>query len=171
VEAYKPTALQGVNAKFKCRRCNRALKDPISVEAGIGPTCAKKELEGPTRHPVMPLDPFDQETMDIMTRRKVHVPIFNIGQVHRHHSPAGMEFAYGGSGPADFAINILALFVASEGEDGVKLWDGSYVHPDVWSMHQEFKRDFIEPMSFYGGLIEGSTIRQWIDERRGRSAL
>ena len=30
-----------------CRRCNRPLRDPASVAAGIGPTCAAKEGEAP----------------------------------------------------------------------------------------------------------------------------
>lgn len=28
-----------------CRRCGRVLKTPVSVEAGIGPVCGRKESE------------------------------------------------------------------------------------------------------------------------------
>ena len=84
-----------------------------------------------------------------------------------HHSPSGFEFGYGGSGPADLALSILAAFVpVRAGESTERLYQGRRCSLFAWQYHQEFKREFIAPMTTEGGLIASQDIRAWIDSRR-----
>lgn len=63
-----------------------------------------------------------------------------------HHSPDGFEFGYGGSGPADLALNILALVVSPK---------------EAWHLHQQFKWDFIARAKA-GDLLPLSNVREWV---------
>lgn len=54
-----------------------------------------------------------------------------------NHSPTGFEWGYGGSGPAQLALAILA-HVFSHAEDQTTLNEDLAVH-----LHQRFKRDVI----------------------------
>ena len=71
----------------------------------------------------------------------------NVPHAIVHHSPTGMEWGYGGSGPADFALNILYLFTDRE---------------TAFNLHQEFKREFVATMPREGGEIKANIIRDWI---------
>lgn len=71
----------------------------------------------------------------------------NVPHLILHHSPTGFEWGYGGSGPADFALNILYLFTDKE---------------TAWNLHQQFKWEFIARMPYEGGEIKAETIREWI---------
>lgn len=67
------------------------------------------------------------------------------------HSPTGMEFGYGGSGPADLAANILALVVPMK---------------EAWRLHQDFKSDL---MARYlvrdGGRLPIVAVIDWVQDR------
>jgi len=67
-----------------------------------------------------------------------------------YHSPTGFEFGYGGSGPADLALNILYLFLD---------------FPRAWKLHKSFKWDFIAVMSKSGGIITAAEIKEWIKKK------
>jgi hypothetical protein len=155
-----------------CTRCGRALSDPISISIGMGPVCRANDAT--ERQIPMSKDkhdlPFDADLGDIVFGPGWDgSPHFNIPLRHIHHSPAGWSWGYGGSGPADFALNILAHFVDGtklEFEDPVRLWDGTNVPVVVWNLHQLFKRDFLENLPQDGGeTIVGSVIRTWLRER------
>ncbi len=64
-----------------------------------------------------------------------------------NHSPDGFEWGYGGSGPAQLAIAILADAVG----------DSYAVH-----RYQEFKRDVVQQLEHHDWLIEGPTLLSWI---------
>jgi hypothetical protein len=66
------------------------------------------------------------------------------------HSPDGFEWGYGGSGPSDFALNILSVFV------GQKL---------ATQYHQDFKWEFIYNLPYEGGTIKRDDILEWIKEK------
>lgn len=66
------------------------------------------------------------------------------------HSPTGFEWGYGGSGPADLALNILGLFVPP---------------PEAWRLHQDFKWRFIAGMPKEGGTIRGADVVSWIRQQ------
>jgi hypothetical protein len=66
----------------------------------------------------------------------------------RVHSPTGYEWGYGGSGPADLALNILALFLEP--------WD-------AWWLHQSFKFAHIGTLNPKGDTLSVARIRSWIE--------
>lgn len=70
----------------------------------------------------------------------------NVPWLVKDHSPDGFEFGYGGSGPADLALNALQAFLQLLGYRGEltgPLWDGNKVYELAWRLHQQFKWDFI----------------------------
>jgi hypothetical protein len=71
---------------------------------------------------------------------------------HRYmrHSPDGFEFGYGGSGPAECALNLLAEFI------GVK-------NATEKGLYQDFKFAFIGGIDQdHGGEIDAERIREWV---------
>ena len=65
-----------------------------------------------------------------------------------YHSPTGFEWGYGGSGPADLALNILALVVPVK---------------EAWRMHHDFKFARVASLPRDEGRIHLADVRQWID--------
>ncbi|MDF2758575.1 MAG: hypothetical protein K0S99_1207 [Thermomicrobiales bacterium] len=87
----------------------------------------------------------------------------SIPQRHVHYAPKGFDWGFGGSGPADLALNVLALFLPLAVEaTGVALRDGSSVSEAAWALHQAFKYDLIATLPRAGGHISTKTIRAWI---------
>ena len=87
---------------------------------------------------------------------------FGDGQelVHvQHHSTDSFEWGYGGSGPADLALSILELAIASEPRT-VKLWH-SYCSETAWRLHQQFKREWVAGWCNEWHITIGA-VRQWI---------
>jgi len=74
-------------------------------------------------------------------------------QRYVRHSPDGFEFGYGGSGPGDCALNVLALFV------GVK-------NATERGLYHDFKFRFIAPLDQdEGGSVSAADVRTWIAEQ------
>ena len=89
--------------------------------------------------------------------------ISSVPQRHVHYAPLGFDWGFGGSGPADLALNVLALFLPLAPEaTGVALRDGSTVSEAAWALHQAFKYDLIATLPRSGGHITAETIRTWI---------
>ncbi len=90
---------------------------------------------------------------DVICRREAGSAIVEgITQDWVWHSPAGFEWGYGGSGPADLALNIL---LAASGDR-----DFSAQH------HQAFKWRFVARLPAEGGVIAASEVLDWIAERQ-----
>ena len=164
-------------SSFWCLCCNRPLSVHESIERGIGPVCASRKQAEIASNPMADkVDlPFDPVSKDIVVERRGDGLHFNIYQAIYHHSPTGYEIAYEGSGPADFALNILEHFMRERGErptlvltnwpperdrgngpESIKVCESS------WYLHQDFKREFIATMGRDGGTIKGDDIRNWI---------
>lgn len=118
----------------RCTRCGRPLRDPVSMQRGMGPVCAVKARA-------------DQAMREAETRVVVTVN----GHPLRHavrHSPTGFEWGYGGSGPADLARSILLDYL-----------DG---HPQAEAvadaLYQRFKWDFVARFEHDGWRLPGSMI-------------
>ena len=81
----------------------------------------------------------------------------NVPQRLVKHSPSGFGWNYGGSGPADFALNILAVYIGQE-------------KAERNGLYQLFKVDFIQTLPFEGGTIKRADVMKWvkrkIEERR-----
>lgn len=82
---------------------------------------------------------------------------------HVHYAATGFDWGFGGSGAADLALNVLAVFLplAPEGT-GVALRDGSSVSEAAWALHQAFKYDLIATLPRAGGHITAKMIWAWI---------
>lgn len=156
---------------MKCRICNRTLKDPRWVAVGIGPICASKQAIAEAddgEQPVLLNVGSLQDVGLVCERRSDGKLAANIPHLFKWHSPTGFECGYGGSGPADLALNVLALLVprGSDGAEGWKIGDGQVVSATAGLLHQEFKRDFIATMPRTGGVIPIQTIRAWLAAKR-----
>lgn len=76
--------------------------------------------------------------------------LVDIPQRYVYHSPDGFEWGYGGSGPSDLALNILALFVPA---------------PEAWRLHHDYTWDVIAKLPREGGVITAQSVRRWIDKQ------
>ena len=114
--------------------------------------------------------PFDSGTGDAVCARdggRAGTKRFNIAPVALPHSPTGFEWGDGGSGPADFALNILARFLpaGTSGETvcgGVPGRGAGCVDGLAWELHQDFKWAFVARLPTEGGTIRGEEIRAWL---------
>jgi hypothetical protein len=87
----------------------------------------------------------------------------SLPQRHVHYAPTGFDWGFGGSGPADLALNILARFLPLSPEaNSAVLRDGSSISEAAWALHQTFKYDLIATLPRAGGDISAKTIRAWI---------
>ncbi|MHB1826781.1 MAG: DUF6166 domain-containing protein [Steroidobacteraceae bacterium] len=83
-----------------------------------------------------------------------------------HHSPSGFECGYGGSGPADLALSILAAFVPARADGPTeRLYKGARCSRFAWMHHQRFKWDLIATLPKEGGVLSAADIREWIAAR------
>lgn len=100
----------------------------------------------------------------------------NLPQVIKYHSPTGFEVGYGGSGPADLALNVLHLLIppspsAADADDemhGTTDVGGVRMSNLAFTLHQEFKQRFIATMDADGGVVPLAQIHAWIAERTAR---
>lgn len=92
-------------------------------------------------------------------------PVTNISHLVVHHSPDGFEFGYGGSGPADLALNVCQLYLNMTGYEGQqeKCYDGQCWRL-AFALHQEFKRTFIGGARRSGDVIPFERINAWFKE-------
>ena len=91
------------------------------------------------------------------------------------HSPTGFETGYGGSGPADLAVSILADFLGATPQRIDHVWRnalGYLKNKDAGHkalrLHQLFKSHFIVPRAIQPGQsyeISGAEIASWITEQ------
>lgn len=101
----------------------------------------------------------------ILERSEGGIPVTNVPHLVTHHSPAGFEWGYGGSGPADLALNILQAILVLREYSGeiVPCWRGE-CYAAAWKLHQDFKRQFIESAPHDGAVIPYAAVDAWLDE-------
>lgn len=89
----------------------------------------------------------------------------NIPHLVVEHSPSGFEWGYGGSGPADLALNVCQVYLNSIGYQGEKTqcYDG-YAWSLASVLHQDFKWRFIASAPREGITIPFAEIKAWFDE-------
>ena len=66
------------------------------------------------------------------------------------HSPSGIEWGYGGSGPADLARSVLVALADETTADG---------------LYQRFKAEVVARIPYAGGVLRAGDIRTWIDRQ------
>jgi len=82
-----------------------------------------------------------------------------------HHSPTGFEWGYGGSGPADLALNACEELVRMLGygnDEMVDCWRGQ-CSALAWQLHQDFKWQFIAPLPPEGGSVSYTDMKDWME--------
>lgn len=92
----------------------------------------------------------------------------NVPAIVRHHSPTGYEWGYGGSGPADFALNVVETLLRLKGFKGPKTddtWDKTEIFKASWALHQDFKSAFLLNMPEQGGVLSLDRVWGWIKNR------
>jgi len=102
----------------------------------------------------MKVNKIENWSEDIVCSRDADGIHTNVPRRIINHSPDGYEWGYGGSGPADFALNILSIFM---GQD------------EAWKYHQDFKWDFIAKLPYEGGTIKREDILAWIKKLKEAS--
>jgi len=76
----------------------------------------------------------------------------------RSHSPTGFSWGYGGSGPSQLALAILADFTGDDAE--------------ALRFYQQFKWAFVSNWPERAGWnIDGKQIGEWLDQERSRASL
>ena len=154
-----------------CSCCGRTLTDPTSVRLGIGPICrgarGMQDLDsGDGDDELCDYALLDPIEAGIVLRRDELGVHTNVPHLVTHHSPNGYEFGYGGSGPADLALNIVELVLRRMGYEGptMKCHQGECLE-EAWRLHQAFKFDFVAGVERQGGIIPYDTVVAWVTER------
>lgn len=80
-----------------------------------------------------------------------------------HHSPSGHEWGYGGSGPADLALDILNFFLPSNDQNGSTQCWCSTSSRIAYQLHQNFKQDIIAQIPKEGATTSKEAIIKWIE--------
>jgi len=137
----------------RCRICNRTLKNPAAIAKGIGPVCERRNgapihTSRKNDHDGDILVPYDggdfwierlyadtihdfpgvRGTFVVPEQHGASGCRSNVPRMIYYKSPTGYNFGYGGSGPADFALNICLQLVHA---------DDAYLH------FQRFKEQFV----------------------------
>lgn len=152
-----------------CSRCGRVLTDPTSVKLGVGPVCrgyrglGDAPTDGDEEQFTDYFLPFDPVEDGIVLKRDELGVHTNVPHLVTHHSPTGFEFGYGGSGPADLALNIVEMILHRMGYDGpmTKCWGGE-CYEKAYELHQSFKRQFVAGVPHQGCVIPLDTATSWV---------
>jgi hypothetical protein len=98
-----------------------------------------------------------------MLRRMDQQTSTNVPHLVIHHSPTGYAWGYGGSGPADLALNILEWVLRWEGYQGetVPCYEGRCFGL-AWDLHQAFRRDVIAVCDREDAHIPLATVTNWL---------
>lgn len=67
------------------------------------------------------------------------------------HSPSGLEWGYGGSGPADLARSVLLALADEETAE---------------RLYVAFKDDVVAHVPFAGGVLRAADVRAWLDRQQ-----
>jgi len=144
-----------------CIRCGRKLKTEPWAEMGVGRVCAEylgiqaKGLAGEKeeRQTAIHSNSKGIGVFEVMLERDASgYAVANVPHEVVHHSPTGFEWGYGGSGPAELALNILSAMIGQEAAQKNQLY-------------QQFKWDFIAHMPKEGGTIREEDMRKWLTEK------
>lgn len=157
-----------------CAICNKPLSDPKSVRQGIGPICWARimaDLEGnPDEYVDRMLDlglyPLDEAVVLIRDAKGI---ITNVPRIVEKHSPTGYEWGYGGSGPAELALNITEYYVRILGNQGYEIGKAhkereGVVHDATYMIYQDLKQEFLCSMEREGGRIAANEIMERIKD-------
>jgi hypothetical protein len=156
----------------RCSVCGRPLTDPESLSRGMGPICGGKSStpENVTRNYTDDFIDDVRLTEALVLRRSSDGrPQTNVPHLAVAHSPTGFEFGYGGSGPADLALNAVEALLIEIGFQGPRMNvnDGSCFCIAL-TLHQDFKWQFIAKAPREGARFNFSEIKAWVESHIGQ---
>ena len=67
------------------------------------------------------------------------------------HSPTGIEWGYGGSGPADLALSVLLALTDQQAAE---------------ALYQRFKHEVVAAVPEDGGVLRAADVRRWVERSR-----
>jgi hypothetical protein len=90
--------------------------------------------------------------------------------VAHHASDWGFEWGYGGSGPADLALNILEHLLREcefqSDRPPFATWSNGTVFQEAWDEHQNFKWEFLASLDRdRKHIIEWPVILAWLNQK------
>lgn len=151
------TKSQTFNPVYLCGACQRPADEHTDADYTARPACASaqvlerddRRLEHPLHDVIIERTPSGQ--IDTAGEPITDVTV-NVAHRYVVHSPTGFEFGYGGSGPADLALNILGAFVPAV---------------EAWRLHQGFKRHFLVSLDRdrFRHVLPADTIQEWIEQQ------
>lgn len=153
-----------------CGRCGRELTDPESVQRGYGPVCASKiaahqeQVVEETGDRFLWDPPLHEKLVLKLEDGKVYTNVPHL--VHSPHGP-GFAWGYGGSGPAELALNLTQYVLNREGFQGqtIEGYEGREYFQRAWRIHQRVKWAFIANAPEEGIEIPYETIHQLVMEQ------
>lgn len=162
------------HATTKCVCCGRPLSNDRSTHAGMGPACRARAAaadsgalldDAATLVGVPPL----LEAGLICARLADGRAATNVPHIVLQHSPTGFEWGYGGSGPAELALNVLHLILPPTGWEparplphAVRRGEHALVSESAERLHQLFKWGFLAGLPKAGGHIPLEVINEWV---------
>ncbi len=154
-----------------CGVCGRTLTNPISIARGIGPVCSGKGYGQEGQDMARTEDHCDRYINEpiedgIILKRDENGVATNVRHVVTHHSPTGFEWGYGGSGPADLALNIVEIMLHRLGYEGerTECFQGTCFR-QAFKLHQDFKWTFISGVPREGAVLSYEEVWTWVQER------
>ena len=165
IKVVKPTWVIRSSVFGSCIICKRPLKRPESMARGMGPVCAARQAaKEQTLAQTSRLLPEALSQGFIFKRLEDGRCATNIPQLVILHSPDGFECGYGGSGPADAALNIVEIALRRIGYRGEKMgcFQKTECFREAFRLHQEFKREFVASLPREGGTIPYTTAVNWV---------
>jgi hypothetical protein len=80
-----------------------------------------------------------------------------------YHSPSGFEWGYGGSGPADLALALLADVLGEEPtREALDTGAGRF---RSWLLHQDLKADLLVGLPHGGWRVSAGEVAAWAEGR------
>ena len=138
----------------------------------IPPTTARDREEGAAPRAGIPADapgrmvyvglrPSDRpgDTTVYVVERGERRPLTH----YPYHSPDGFEWGYGGSGPADLALALLADVLGEEPTR--EALDGGALPFRSWLLHQDLKADLVAAFPHNGWRVSAGEIAAWAEAR------
>ena len=95
-----------------------------------------------------------------------HYPLEAPATIYEHvdsDARFGPPWGYGGAGPANLALNVMAAFLP--GDDGEVARDGTKLSRSARDAHHDFKDKFLRTMPKNGGIVRDEEIRTWLRAR------
>jgi hypothetical protein len=136
-------------------RQNKVKKDYVAdtlFSSGIGPVCrAKGIIKENSKQGELFMVEAIPDFGDVICSRDMNETSSNVPHRIVRHSPDGFEWGYGGSGPSEFALNILSVFIGQR---------------EAERHYQSFKWDFICDLPREGGTIKRDDILKWVEKKR-----